>query len=223
MKILGFIPARAGSKGIPHKNRVKLGGKPLYQWVRDTAIRSRLFDKLIVSTDDIVIQKTEPLAIERPEHLSCDNALVIDAVIHHLRQDYNYDFVAMLQPTSPLLRVQDIKACVSMLKDNPDLDSVHTVVEVDHHNHAANQRYIDGAFAKFCYPELRTSTNKQDKREHYTLGNFILSKMDTVFKYHNLYGEKIGYKVIPRKYAIDIDTQEDLEYARYLISAGIEL
>ena len=104
MRILGFIPARAGSQGIPHKNLQSLGGKPLYKWVLETALESRFFDDVIVSTEDKWILKNDTHAIKRSDRNSQNNSQVIDAVFEFLKTE-EYDMVSVLQPTSPFLRV----------------------------------------------------------------------------------------------------------------------
>ena len=90
MKILGLIPARAGSKGVPKKNIKKLNGKPLLKYTSDIALKTKLLDKLIVSTDSQEIANTAlQLGIEvpflRPSHLSKSNSPTLPVIKHALK------------------------------------------------------------------------------------------------------------------------------------------
>ena len=110
-KILAIIPARGGSKGIPKKNIVKVGGKPLIAWAIDEAKKSKYIDTVIVTSDDDEIlkvakqYKAEP--IKRPAELATDQAPpepVVFHVLEYMKDKFKYlpDIFVYLQPTSPL-------------------------------------------------------------------------------------------------------------------------
>ena len=110
-KVLGIIPARGGSKGLPGKNILETNGKPLISWTIQQANRSRYIDKVIVSTDDkkiAEIGKKEGADIPfiRPANLATDTAKTIDVVEHVIstlsKNGENYDVIVLLEPTSPL-------------------------------------------------------------------------------------------------------------------------
>lgn len=119
-KILAVITARGGSKGIPRKNIKELAGKPLIAWTIEEAKKSLYIDKVIVSSEDSeIIQVSQAFGAEvpfiRPAHLAEDTTPGIDPVLHALDECPNYDYVVLLQPTSPLRTVEDIDKCIEKL------------------------------------------------------------------------------------------------------------
>ena len=126
MNILAIIPARGGSKGIPHKNIQNLAGKPLIAYTIIAAKKSKLIDKIVVSTDDKKIAKiSEACGIEvpflRPKNISKDNSSTIEVVKHTLEflrtnQDYIPDMIIVLQPTSPLRTTRLIDNAIKILR-----------------------------------------------------------------------------------------------------------
>lgn len=124
MRVLGIVPARAGSKRLPGKNSLKLGGKPLWEIALDQALSAGLFP--VVSTDDPEIYKREPLSIERPAELAGDGTPVEDVVAHVLEcgDVAQYDAFVLLNPTHPLRKVEDIKLCVAALEGFPSCTAV---------------------------------------------------------------------------------------------------
>lgn len=116
-KILAIIPARGGSKGIPNKNIVKVGGKPLIAWTIDETRKSKYIDKVVVSSDNDeilkVAQKYKAEPIKRPADLATDQAPPEPVVFHILeylkeKENYSPDILVYLQPTSPLRTSKDI-------------------------------------------------------------------------------------------------------------------
>jgi len=108
-----FIPARAGSKGIPGKNKKDFCGKPLVQWSIDQAKQSKLFDKIIVSTDDddilAIAERCGVVAVPRVAELSGDDVALDDVMYDYFtREGDDCDNICLLQPTSPLRSVDDI-------------------------------------------------------------------------------------------------------------------
>ena len=136
MKILYLIPARGGSKGIPHKNIKLLHGKPLIQYSIEVARKFAVDDDICISTDDLQIKAVaEGLGLKvpflRPDYLASDTAGTSDVIIHALdfysKQGKEYDVVVLLQPTSPLRTVQNVKDCLAIYTD--EYDMVTTVKE----------------------------------------------------------------------------------------------
>jgi CMP-N,N'-diacetyllegionaminic acid synthase len=113
MKCIAFIPARKGSKGIPGKNKKDFCGKPLVQWSIDQAKESKLFDNIIVSSDDDdilgIAKKHGAEAVMRAEELSGDDVALDDVMYDYFARDPNKcEYICLLQPTSPLRSVSDI-------------------------------------------------------------------------------------------------------------------
>ena len=116
MKILAIIPARGGSKSIPHKNVVNVGGKPLIAWSITTALKCKYITKTVVTSDDSkileVAKKYGASVIVRPKKYAHDSSLMTPVIIDCLRQlrknNEEYDLLVLLQPTSPLRNSNDL-------------------------------------------------------------------------------------------------------------------
>ena len=117
-KVLAVIPARGGSKGLPGKNIRDLAGKPLIAWSIEAAQASHWIDRLILSSDDDeIIQVVRRWGCEVPfvrsGHIATDEASTVDVVVDALQRCPGYDWVVVLQPTSPLRTTFDIDDCLS--------------------------------------------------------------------------------------------------------------
>lgn len=115
--VLALIPARGGSKGVPRKNIRLLADKPLIAWSIEEARESRYIDRLVLSTDDDdimnVAQAWNCEVLKRPAHLAQDDTPGIAPVLHALTQLVAYDYVVLLQPTSPFRTATDIDGCIA--------------------------------------------------------------------------------------------------------------
>lgn len=122
-KILAIIPARGGSKGILKKNIKPLKGKPLIAWTIEEAKKSKLLDKIIVSTDDEEIMNVAKkwgaeVPFLRPSELARDDTPGIAPVLHALEYFSDYEYVVVLQPTSPLRLAEDIDEAIYLCEKN---------------------------------------------------------------------------------------------------------
>ncbi|MEM9260760.1 MAG: acylneuraminate cytidylyltransferase family protein, partial [Bacteroidota bacterium] len=126
MKILGLIPARSGSKGVPRKNIRLLGGLPLLEWTVREALSAGVFTQLVVSTESeeiAAIARRAGAAVPflRPEHLASDTAKSIDVVYAVLaeleRLGETYDAVCLLQPTTPFRSSSLIQAAIKKFRE----------------------------------------------------------------------------------------------------------
>jgi CMP-N,N'-diacetyllegionaminic acid synthase len=138
VRVLGIIPARGGSKGIPRKNLALIAGRPLIAYTIDAAKQATRLTELIVSTDDQEIADVaRTLGVEvpfiRPAELAQDDTPTV-AVVQHackflLEMNRHYDAICILQPTSPQRSEKLIDECVRKFRDS-DADSLVTVVRV---------------------------------------------------------------------------------------------
>ena len=128
MKILGLIPARSGSKGVPEKNIKQIAGKPLMVWTIEAALESTLLSNVVVSTDcehyAEIARKFGAEVLMRPDYLSDDNASTLDVMIHALK-NIQADHIVLLQPTSPIRRQGLIDESINEYL-NGDYDSLVT-------------------------------------------------------------------------------------------------
>lgn len=114
--VIAIIPARGGSKRLPGKNLKDLCGKPMIEWTIEEAKKSKYIDKIVVTTEDkAIIQAVSNKGVEivdRPEELAGDRSSVYDAIFHCLEQYEPFNYVVLLQVTSPLRVVDDIDGCI---------------------------------------------------------------------------------------------------------------
>lgn len=221
MKILYLIPARGGSKGIPHKNIKLLDGKPLIQYSIDVARQLAEDNDICVSTDDIEIKTVaENLGLEvpflRPNYLASDTAGTSDVIVHALdfysNQGTNYDVVVLLQPTSPLRTVQNIKDCLALYDDT--LDMVTTVKESS--VSAVLCRENQNGFLEQVIGE--NNVRRQDAAKLYEYNGAVYVINSDAIKEKGLGGfTKIKKCVMDEKSSVDIDTMLDWKFVEVLV------
>lgn len=221
MKILYLIPARGGSKGIPHKNIKLLDGKPLIQYSIDVARQLAEDNDICVSTDDIEIKTVaENLGLKvpflRPDYLASDTAGTSDVIVHALNfysnQGTNYDVVVLLQPTSPLRTVQNIKDCLALYDDT--LDMVTTVKESS--VSAVLCRENQNGFLEQVIGE--NNVRRQDAAKLYEYNGAVYVINSDALKEKGLGGfTKIKKCVMDEKSSVDIDTMLDWKFVEVLV------
>ena len=225
---IGLIPARGGSKSIPLKNLAPINGTPLIRFVINAGLRAPSLARVYCSTDHAEIARvcTEGgvEVIERPEELGQDDTPVTAVMLHVLetlarRTGRMPGMVALLQPTSPFLMPTHIDDCVAALRAHPEADSAQTITPVFHNAHAFNQRVVVDGKVQFRFLEERQAAyNKQRKPKHYTFGNFVVTRAQALLDGQDCFGNVSIPVEIPRAYALDVDTLEDLDYASYLVA-----
>ncbi len=150
-KILAIIPARGGSKGLPGKNIKPLLGKPLLVWTLEQAKKSRYLDRVFLSTDSAEIAEVGKMngadvPFFRPAELATDNSPTSGAILHAIdnfeQRGETYDYVVLLEPTSPLRKTDDIDNAISALINASDMDSLVSVGEV-HMEHPMIIKRVD--------------------------------------------------------------------------------
>jgi N-acylneuraminate cytidylyltransferase len=141
MTCIAIIPARGGSKGIPNKNLVEVGGQSLITRAINSAAQSGVVDFVVVSSDDRNILEAAKvagaIAIQRPTDLATDTSAIEDAISHAL-QKFSEDHevpktLVLLQPTSPLRQSSTISDAVHLFTENGSVGSVYGVTEAEHH------------------------------------------------------------------------------------------
>lgn len=215
-KNLAIIPARGGSKGIPGKNIKIFHSKPLIAYTIEQAKQTGLFDRIIVDTDDkkiaAVAQKYgAEVPFLRPKRLASDKASVIDAVLLLLKrlkekQSYEPDIITLLQTTSPLREISDIKKCWKSMQD-PQIKSVCTICET----HPRLYR-LDGRKRLVLANKTEdSSTNRQAWPVGYLLNGCMvyMIRTDDFLKTKKFINNDTRGIVCPRWRSIDLDSKED--------------
>ena len=219
MRVLGLVPARGGSKGIPRKNIRPLAGKPLLQYTAEVAARCRRLDRVILSTDDEEIAAVGracglDVPFLRPAELADDTATSLSVVQHALRwceeRDDIFDAVCLLQPTSPLRRPEDVDACIEMLEAKA-ADAVVTVLPVpaEYNPHWVYLRCEDGCL-HLATGEAAPIGRRQDlPPAFYREGSVYVVRRDVVLGQNSLYGRfLVGYKIDHCR-SVNVDSLED--------------
>ena len=221
--MLAIIPARSGSKGLPGKNLKELNGKPLISYAIDQAKKSKLIDKIVVSTDDVDIANVAVnCGVEcpflRPAHLATDDSLVNDTFIYtldKLKNDFNYDVseFIVLQPTTPLRKVGDIDSAIELFKQK-DADSVVSYVLESHpiywHKFLDENMCFDDIF------EQKLANRQEYPKSYYPNGAIYIFKKKLILE-NKWYSDKSFAYLMPRSRSVDIDTLDDFSYAEYLL------
>jgi CMP-N,N'-diacetyllegionaminic acid synthase len=229
MEVLGFIPARANSKGIPGKNIKLLNGKPLIGYTIEEGKKSHI-NRLIVSTDSPEISKTSQafgaeVPFLRPAELSQDDSVIEDSLLDALnqlkeREGYQPDIIVLLQPTSPLRTADHINACIDLLKGNK-ADSIVSVSEPL--EHPADMVYWDKT-EKMCFLSDLFFKEKKIQRQQYPPFLFVNGAV-YAFQHQSFIEKKsrFGNKTLPyvmkQVDSIDIDSKCDFTIAEALLRA----
>lgn len=223
-KILVIIPARGGSKRLPNKNILPLGSKPLIGWSIEEAKKSKYIDNVIVSTDsqaifDVACGFGANTPFLRPSELAQDDTRSIDVVIHALDfyKDEKYDYVILLQPTSPLREVSDIDGAIEYCCSK-DATSVIGVCEVVHSPLWSNTLDESLSMSDFLDDKYNNSRS-QDLPTYYRInGAFYMSKVESVLQNETFFiKEKIYAYIMSQEHSADIDTKLDFMVSEALI------
>lgn len=226
MKIIAIIPARSGSKGLPDKNIRSVCGRPLMDYTIKAAIDSECFETVMVSTDsekyaEIAKKCGADVPFMRSAITSGDEAgswdVVREILNNYKKKGIIYDYVALLQPTSPLRSAMDIRMAIKML----DEDSVNNVVSVTETEHPVQWCFTLPAdlemveYAKSPYNNMR----RQDLKKHYQENGaiYLVNANKIINDDYNLYEDKCFAYIMPRERSIDIDTKLDLIVLKAII------
>lgn len=229
MKILGLIPARGGSKGVPRKNIKKLKGKPLIGYSIEAALSCPKLDKVVVSTDDESIRQiSEKLGAEapflRPAELATDQSPTIDTVLHAIdfyeKNGIQFDTVCLLQPTCPFRTSGDIEKAIEKFEAT-NADSLISVREVPHqfNPHWIFEAEEHSQYLKIATGEKEIISRRQELPKSFYRDGFIyLTKTKVLKKNRSLYGEKITWIQLNNPHPVNIDNLDDWEKAEQILS-----
>lgn len=216
-KVLAIIPARGGSKGLPKKNIINLVGKPLLAWTIESSLNSKYISKTIVSSDDDEILKIahtyQALTIKRPSELALDTTpseVVVMHVLEELKQQSEqYDYVVLLQPTSPLRNTQDIDEALEKLFCS-NAKSLISVTKIDNKILKAfiieDEGYIKG-ISNNLYPFMR----RQDLPKTYiSNGAIYIATVNEFIQKNSFFSDQTISYLMDETKSVDVDTKEDL-------------
>lgn len=215
---LAIIPARGGSKRLPNKNILDFNGQPLISYTIQAALKSKYITKTIVSSDnDTILEIAKQYGSEilkRPGEFASDTATSFEVIQHTLSQEStSYDYIILLQPTSPLREAKHIDEAISLLMDK-NADAVISTCEVDHPiqwNMPLNEDLDLSTFVKNI--DTRRS---QEQQKHYRLnGAIYITKQEKLLEKESFFLEKNIYAyIMDKKSSIDIDDLFDFKIAK---------
>jgi CMP-N-acetylneuraminic acid synthetase len=229
--VLGVIPARAGSKSIPNKNLYPLAGKPLIAYSIESAKRSKFLTKCIVSTDSEEIARVAKsygikVPFLRPKELATDTALAVDVMKHALLEmekidKKQYEYLVMLQPTTPLRKPQYIDEAIRKLIDT-DCDSVVSMVEVGAHHPARMYRIENDKLISIMDEGTAMRPRQELPSIYIRSGDVYACRRSVIFKHNSLIGDDCCPLVIAPEKAINIDDMKDIVLAEYYLKNSNE-
>ena len=224
---LAIIPARGGSKRLPRKNVLDLAGKPLIAWTIDAAKSSKYIDKTVVSSDsDEILQIANDLSvgvIKRPDYLANDTATSVAVTEHAINSVTEvFDFIILLQPTSPLRTAKHIDEAIELLLQKK-ADAVISVCETAHSPLWMNTLPEDGSLDNFITEDVKNKRS-QDLPTYFRLNGAVyiiqieqLLNEKSFFLNDNIFAYRMN-----KANSVDIDEEIDFEIASHLILSDMK-
>ncbi|KRE14393.1 hypothetical protein ASE66_13500 [Bosea sp. Root483D1] len=229
MTTLTVIPARGGSKGLPGKNIIDFGGRPLIHWTIAAAVDSGVCGQVIVSTDDAAIAQAAvdggaSVPFLRPPALATDKANSLDVVRHAIQalQDASGGKIAtiiLLQPTSPLRDANDIARAHRLFSDGAGRRPVVSVCAVKFQPSWIFDLAPDGGLSP-AFGADAVANRRQDSPQRYMPnGAIYIADAEAILSGGGFFEGAQGY-VMPRDRSVDIDDADDLELARFRLTSA---
>ena len=231
MRVLGLVPARGGSKGVPRKNVRLLCGKPLLRYTAESALAARRLARVVLTTEDEEIAELgRQCGLEvpflRPAVLAGDETPMIPVVQHAIAAlaDFGdtFDAVCLLQPTNPFRQSSDIDGAIDLL-ESTGADSVISFVDAGE-KHPARMKYIteegrviDPPFAEACEGQRRQELPKIYLRE----GSIYVTRTTVLMREGSFKGRDCRGWIVPEERACNIDTPFDLFIAEQILSGKV--
>jgi len=225
--VLGLVPARGGSKGVPGKNVRPLAGHTLLEYTARAARDSGVIDRLMLSTDapdiaDAGRRAGLEVPFMRPAALAADDTPMLPVIQHALaetaKHGWSPDVIVLLQPTSPLRRPDHIRDAVTMLRET-NADSVVTVVEVPRHLSPDYVMRIEEGRLRPFLPDGAGVTRRQDARPAYSRdGTVYAFRRSTIERFGGIYGDDCRPLLIDATESISIDSPADWDEAERLLA-----
>ena len=225
-KLLGLIPARSGSMRLPNKNILPIANKPLIGWTIEQALSSKSIDDVVVSTDSTEIAKIAlgfgaEVPFLRPAYLSSESSKSIDVAIHALvemsKLNREYDYIMLLQPTSPLRSSLDIDAASRLLADK-NADAVLGVTYSENHHEWLVGVSKDHLITTFPKDTTFIRNDCDDMKKYQLNGSIYLCLTSRLIEENAFMFKTKSYAyIMDKNTSIDIDHKSDFERAELLL------
>ncbi|HVG08811.1 MAG TPA: acylneuraminate cytidylyltransferase family protein [Thermoanaerobaculia bacterium] len=224
MRVLGIVPARGGSKGIPGKNVRPLGGKPLLVHTAEAALAARLLSRVVLTTDDEGIAEVGrgcglEVPFLRPAELAMDDTPTLPVLQHAVseleRVGDRFDAVCLLQPTSPFRRAGDIDGCIELL-EKEGLDAVISVLPVPPEHNPHWVYFRDDGLLRLATGEDQPIPRRQElPLAFHRDGSVYVTRRDVLMEGNSLYGKRLGGFPADSR-SVNLDTPADWDRAERL-------
>lgn len=225
MNCLAIVPARGGSKGLPRKNILPLGGKPVIRWTIEAALGARAVSDVVVTTDSqeiaaIAVAAGAQVPFMRPPALAGDDTPMIETVLHAISEfermsGKTYEAFALLQPTCPFRNSADIDGSLDLLMQS-GADSVITMHKLD----SGHPHYIytlDGDRPALLVPPPRGVTRRQDYMPAYLRNGLVYAtRRNTLLGDKDFYGRDVRAYITDPQRSVNIDTPFDFAQAEFI-------
>lgn len=220
MRVLGIIPARGGSKGVPRKNIKLLCGQPLMAYTVHAAQAAKHLTQIVLSTEDEEIASVgRSLGLDvpfmRPADLATDVTPTLDVLLHVVSEletlGQFYDAICLLQVTNPMRKTQHIDDCIALLESDPKASSVISVLPVptEYNPHWVYQTTSDGALRLFTGESTPIPRRQALPPAFHREGSVYVVRRDVLMNEKTLYGERVlGYSM-ENQDCCNIDTMDD--------------
>lgn len=219
---LAIIPARGGSKRLPRKNVLNLCGKPLIAYSIEAGLKSKYISKVIVSSDDEEIlqisQNFGADVIKRPDNLATDTATTFDTIEHAINSLEKFDYIILLQPTSPLRNEKHIDEAIELLNQR-NADAIISVCETEHSPLWCNTLNEDLSMADFLSKELLDKRSQELPKYYRLNGAIYICKTEKFLNNRGFFLENsiIAY-MMDKKDSVDIDEEIDFKLAEFCLT-----
>jgi CMP-N,N'-diacetyllegionaminic acid synthase len=228
MQLLGIIPARGGSKGIPGKNIKLLGDKPLLAYTVLVAQKAGICSRIILTTDSEKIaeagrQQGVEVPFLRPPELARDDTPMLPVLRHAVTEmrarGFAPDAIVILQPTAPFRRSEDLKGALAILDTDRSVDSVVSVELVpEHYSPYFVMKIEEGRLLPFIEDGLKI-TRRQDAPKAYSRsGDFYFTRIQTLMEDNSIYGQNCRPFIVSHAKRVNLDTLEDWKEAERIVS-----
>lgn len=225
--ILAIVPAKGASTRLPRKNIRELAGKPLLGWTLDSALASRVFADIVVSSEDeevlSVASRWDVETRERPHKLAVDPAGCIHVAQHVVAElegkGRSYTHIAILMPTCPFRSVEDICAAVAELNQG----SAGVVISVSEFSHTPFNGFTleaEGNLSPIT-PAMFGCKTQELPAVYRPNGAIFIMARDTLMASSHLYPEPMRPVIMPEHRSVDIDNELDLQWAAFLLDHGV--
>ncbi|GGD41416.1 hypothetical protein GCM10012288_14410 [Malaciobacter pacificus] len=222
-KFLAIIPARGGSKRLPRKNVLDLSGKPLIVWSIEAGLKSKYISDVVVSSDDEEIleiaKESNAKTIKRPQEFASDTATTFDTLKHTIENMKEYEYVVLLQPTSPLRNEKHIDEAIKLL-EKKNADAVISVCKMEHSPLWSNTLDDDLSMISFLSDEV-LNKRSQDLPNYFRLNGAIYICNTSKFLENKGFflKENIFAYIMENDVSIDIDEKLDFIIANELMKS----